>query len=83
MNIEKKYKLQTKKLERAKNKIENLQTEIAQNKCDSDKVIALIIELSSIQAEWELLIEDLRKQKAEYSALIKQLCSLRKGTQQH
>lgn len=80
MNIEKKYKLQTKKLERTKRQIANLQLEIDKNKHDSDKVTDLIIELSSIQAEWELLIEDLRKKQAEYNVLITQLRTLNRYT---
>lgn len=79
MNLEKKYELQKKRLDRTNQKVLELQAELDNQKSDAVRVNGLRTELEAMQKEWCGLIDELKKKKSEYDILIEQVRMLRKG----
>lgn len=79
MNLEKKYSLQKKRLDRANQRILELEAELDNQKSDAIRVRQLINELETMKKEWQTLIDNLEKKKEEYSILIEQIRILKKS----
>lgn len=78
MSIEKKYEKQKKRLDRAKERILELESELEVKNEKADRVDELIIDLEKIQEEFFTLVNELKDKKVEYQILISQLRLLRK-----
>lgn len=79
MNIEKKYELQKKRLERISQKNNELQAEVNALKMNEEKTKKLIQELEELKKDWSLRTKELKDKKYEYETLIIQLRILMKG----
>ena len=79
MNIERKYELQSKRLERMTARANELQAELDEYKSVHEKEEQLVAELENLRRDWKKEIDELKNKRAEYDVLIRQLRIMKKG----
>lgn len=78
MNVEIKYEMQKKRLERMTIKVNELQSKVDTYKADEERMYKMISELEKMQSDWRKRTKELEEKKHEYDVLIQELKILRK-----